>query len=343
MKNATVEDVAKAAGVSTFTVSRALRDMKHVAPETRARVLEAAESLNYSASKSAVALASGQTRRIALLSRETLSGWFMGELTDGIYDVVASKHYDLMVYRVGSQAEREQFFTRLPTNKNADGLIISGFSATESEQKLLTNMGLPIVLVNVATTDYSQGSASIDDIAAEESVIRYLSALGHKNFCYFGRVDPLSSHQWGSDSRVLGYSKAILELGLNDLGIYRIQPNDNNAIRRILATILSNSQLPTAICAWSDLIAIALIHELQDLSIRVPEDISVMGFDGSDVSSGSGLSTVKQPAKEIGHLAASKIIQLINGQPLDMPHTVVPCSIEPSETTGPAHNKRGKS
>ena len=97
MARTTIEDVAKAAGVSTFTVSRALRGMDHVAPSTREKVLEAAKNLNYTVSKAASSLASGQTNRIALLSRDRIAGWFMGELMDGLYDVLNPARYDLLV------------------------------------------------------------------------------------------------------------------------------------------------------------------------------------------------------------------------------------------------------
>ena len=148
MAQVTIEDVAKAAGVSTFTVSRALRGMDHVAPRTREKVLQAAKELNYTVSKAASALASGQTNRVALLSRDRIAGWFMGELLDGRDDVFNPARYDLLIYRAGNAEERSGFFTNLPANRNADALIVSGFPATEQEERALANMGMPIILVN---------------------------------------------------------------------------------------------------------------------------------------------------------------------------------------------------
>lgn len=95
MKRATINDVALTAGVSTFTASRALRGKDHVAAATRDKVLKAAKELNYTASRSAAALASGRTNRIAMLARERLAGWFMGELFDGLYDELSRARYDL--------------------------------------------------------------------------------------------------------------------------------------------------------------------------------------------------------------------------------------------------------
>ena len=156
MKRATINDVALTAGVSTFTASRALRGKDHVAAATRDKVLKAAKELNYTASRSAAALASGRTNRIAMLARERLAGWFMGELFDGLYDELSRARYDLTVYRAGSVEERAEFFTRLPANRNADALIVSGFSATDEEADTLASMGMPIVSVIAINRCHSQ-------------------------------------------------------------------------------------------------------------------------------------------------------------------------------------------
>lgn len=200
MARTTIEDVAKAAGVSTFTVSRALRGMDHVAPSTREKVLEAAKNLNYTVSKAASSLASGQTNRIALLSRDRIAGWFMGELMDGLYDVLNPARYDLLVYRAGNIQERSTFFTNLPANRNADALIMTGFPATEQEEQALASMGMPIILVNSPDTDCCQGSVAINDEESETTLVRYLAAIGHRKFCYIGRKEPLPGSQWGHDA-----------------------------------------------------------------------------------------------------------------------------------------------
>ena len=218
MKRATINDVALTAGVSTFTASRALRGKDHVAAATRDKVLKAAKELNYTASRSAAALASGRTNRIAMLARERLAGWFMGELFDGLYDELSRARYDLTVYRAGSVEERAEFFTRLPANRNADALIVSGFSATDEEADTLASMGMPIVSVNSPYISCCQASVAIDDEAAEAMAVRYLAALGHRRFCYVGRTDPLTGKEWGFDARARGYKDEIVSLGLTDCG-----------------------------------------------------------------------------------------------------------------------------
>ena len=140
----------------------------------------------------------------------------MGELFDGLYDELSRARYDLTVYRAGSVEERAEFFTRLPANRNADALIVSGFSATDEEADTLASMGMPIVSVNSPYISCCQASVAIDDEAAEAMAVRYLAALGHRRFCYVGRTDPLTGKEWGFDARARGYKDEIVSLGLTD-------------------------------------------------------------------------------------------------------------------------------
>lgn len=339
MAQVTIEDVAKAAGVSTFTVSRALRGMDHVAPRTREKVLQAAKELNYTVSKAASALASGQTNRVALLSRDRIAGWFMGELLDGLYDVFNPARYDLLIYRAGNTEERSGFFTNLPANRNADALIVSGFPATEQEERALANMGMPIILVNSPDANCCQGSVAIDDETSEATLVRYLAAIGHRKFCYIGRKEPLPGSEWGHDDRATGYRNAIANLNLTDCGVHYIDVTDSRSVRQTIATILALPERPTALCVWSDYYALAVIHELRCNGVRVPEDMSVAGHDGSDVATSINLTTMMQPAREIGHITAHKALDLIAKKTLDEPRTVIQTVLTPGGTTRPIHHE----
>lgn len=336
MQRATIDDVAKAAGVSTFTVSRALRGKEHVAAATREKVLAAAAKLNYTASRSAADLASGRTKRIALLSHERISGWFHGALLEGLIDVLAPSGYDLTVYRIGNAEERTRFFTDLPTNRNADALIIAGFALNEEEKRALVGMAMPIVSVNASNPTYCQVSIAIDDESSEAQIVRYLAALGHRRFCFLGRADPISGDDWGFDARPRGYQDEIAELGLQDCGMFFIDVNDRNAIRQTVASLVSMSDRPTAICTWADQLALPVIHDLKAMGLRVPEDISVFGFDGSDMAAAVNLSTMAQPAREIGRMAARHALNLVDGDTPDEATIVVPTTLEPGGTAGPA-------
>ncbi|OZG60936.1 LacI family transcriptional regulator [Bifidobacterium lemurum] len=331
MKKATIEDVALKAGVSTFTVSRALRDKEHVAPATKQRVIEAAKALNYTISRSATALASGCTRRIALLVCESIAAWFNGEIQEGIYDVLSQNKYDLLIYRASNETERRHFFDNLPADRNADALIVS-FSLTDDEQHAVSSMGMPIVTINALNQDYCHGSVRIDDMQAEGDAIRYLSALGHAKFCFVDRP----SHPWGQDNRIDGYRNTVFSLGLTDCGTFELTSDPDRPAKHATAQILALPQRPTAICGWSDDCAFAIVHELRRVGIRVPDDMSVIGFDAIPSYRLAGLTSVMQPAHDIGRIAAQKILDLLEGRQLETPHTIVPTQLIPGDTTGPA-------
>lgn len=333
MQKATIEDVARETGVSTFTVSRALRGKDHVAEKTRQKVLQAAKTLNYTASPSAAALASGQTRRVALLFRERMGGWFPGELLDGMYDVLSPARYDLMVYRAGNIEGRSSFFTNLPANKNADALVMAGFSATQEEEKALKAMGMPMIAVNSSSTSYCQGAVTIDDEAAGATAVRYLSALGHTHLCYIGRTDPLIGSAWGYDLRSRGYRNEVAKLKLHDCGMLAVDPALPHSVKQTVARVLALDTKPTALCVWSDYYALAVIHELTKTGLQVPDDVSILSFDGSDIAVINEISTMSQPAREIGRLAAQKALDLIAGIELDEVTTLVPTILEPGITT----------
>ncbi|MFC0265175.1 LacI family DNA-binding transcriptional regulator [Alloscardovia macacae] len=331
MKKATIADVAEAAGVSTYTVSRALRGLKHVNEETRKKVLEAAKKLNYSASPTAAALATGRTNRIALLVRENLSGWFTGEITEGIYDTLFPQEYDLILYRAGNENERSEFFRRRRANQNADALIISGFGPNEEERDALAKLDMPIVSINASHAEYAHASVSIHDIAGEESAVRYLAALGHTRFAYIGRAN--RTYTWGDDERLLGYQNAVSELHLNNRGTFELNEESAENMRSIIAEIIAMPDPPTALCIWSDTYALKAVHELRRMGIRCPEDISVIGFDGQPAALDAGLSTVQQPAREIGAQAAQIALDLFNKKDVTENHLILPTRVIPLDTT----------
>ena len=165
------------------------------------------------------------------------------------------------------------------------------------------------------------------------TLIRYLVALGHKRFCYVGRRDPLTGKQWGHDERVGAYLDTTKQMGLQNCGMYHISLDDPRSVQQAIATMLSLPDRPTAICAWSDYYALAVIHELQRSGIRVPEDMSVAGHDGSDVATGFGITTMAQPAREIGRMTAKTTLALINQEPLPEKRITVQTTLEPGSTT----------
>ena len=333
MTKVTIKDVARESGVSTYTVSRALRGLDHVSEATRAHVIATAHKLNYTISRSASDLATGSTHRIAVLMREKISGWFAGELLDGLYDVLEAEGYNLLIYRAGDIQERSSVFSTLPSDHNADALIVTGFSPSQHEQEMLKRLGIPIVAVNSSDIDSADCSLAIDDIQGETMAIRYLASLGHRRFCYLGRLDPLPT--WGRELRLEAYQQAMKELNLHDCGIFQADPNLQGSVATAIASMLASPVVPTAICAWADSHALAALSELRRNGLRLPDNISLIGFDGSTVARNLGLTTMSQPAREMGRKAARAALDLLNGVELEQRKLVIPAQLTPGTTTGP--------
>ena len=136
-----------------------------------------------------------------------------------------------------------------------------------------------------------------------------------------------------------GYRNAIADLNLTDCGVHYIDVTDSRSVRQTIATILALPERPTALCVWSDYYALAVIHELRCNGVRVPEDMSVAGHDGSDVATSINLTTMMQPAREIGHITAHKALDLIAKKTLDQPRTVIQTVLTPGGTTRPIHHE----
>ena len=180
-------DVAQRAGVSVSTVSRALRGSPLVSPSTTARVLQAADELDFAVSRAASSLASGRLDRIAVLLSGSLGSWFNGCLLDAIYAALHDRRQELLIYRTLSRDQRDQFFATLPARRNADALIVGSLELTQDQRQRLQNLGMPLVFVNQRQA--GSVSISVDDAAGAEVAAQHLVNLGHRRIA-LRRVRP---------------------------------------------------------------------------------------------------------------------------------------------------------
>lgn len=160
-----ITDVAVKAGVSVATVSRSFARPDLVSPKTRERVLKAADELNYSISRSATAMKTGQALRVALLISEDISSWFNANLFSGLDSVLHSAGYDISVFPIVTAQERKAFFEQLPVRRNADAVIVSSFAINPDEVPRLQSVRLPIVGVNTPSSEGYDATVGIDDRA----------------------------------------------------------------------------------------------------------------------------------------------------------------------------------
>lgn len=344
MTRTTIADVAKAAGVSVSTVSRALRGLDRVNPETRERVEKEANRLHFSFSKSASSLASGKTMRIAVLLPSEISSWFNSHAFEGIYEVMSKADYDVVPYIVWTQEDLDRFFQNLPGNRNVDAIIEASFDFDEAKKRVLGELTIPVIGMNAPSTHGLDAGVAIDDAAAMSAIVRFLKSLGHKTLAYIGQPVNASPFICSDIVREKGFLDAAKECGYGDDDIIIVPSlthmdvqNEQDIYSGIVAQLFSAPKQPTGICVSVDAAAVPLLKELRRMGWRVPQDVSVVGFDDDPSASIVDMTTMHQNPTEIGRIAARKTLALLAGETLEEPFSVIPTSLVLRSTTERVH------
>ena len=344
MTRTTIADVAKAAGVSVSTVSRALRGLDRVNPETRERVEKEANRLHFSFSKSASSLASGKTMRIAVLLPSEISSWFNSHAFEGIYEVMSKADYDVVPYIVWTQEDLDRFFQNLPGNRNVDAIIEASFDFDEAKKRVLGELTIPVVGMNAPSTHGLDAGVAIDDAAAMSAIVHFLKSLGHKTLAYIGQPVNASPFICSDIVREKGFLDAAKECGYGDDDIIIVPSlthmdvqNEQDIYSGIVAQLFSAPKQPTGICVSVDAAAVPLLKELRRMGWRVPQDVSVVGFDDDPSASIVDMTTMHQNPTEIGRIAARKTLALLAGETLEEPFSVIPTSLVLRSTTERVH------
>ncbi len=329
-----IDDVARAAGVSTATVSRALRGLPNVSAETRARVRLAATELGYVASPSAASLASGRTRTIGLIS-PWINRWFFANVIEGAERMLRSHGFDVLLYTFDARRQGE----RPPVDpsvlrRRVDGILVVGFPLSADEVEALRGLGRPIVCIGWG--GYGQVTVRLDDRATAIGATRHLVGLGHTRIAHItGSPDDIAP--WSPPvERAAGWRAAMVEAGLDPRPALEAHGNfDLPGGRAATRDLLDRVPDVTAVFAASDEMAMGAILALRDAGRRVPDDVSVIGVDGHDLGELVGLTTMAQPANEQGAAAAQIVLNMIAGA-TPPPEMVYPTVLVRRASTGPA-------
>ncbi len=212
-----IQDVARAANVSISTVSRSFTRPELVSKATREKVLRIAEELNFSTSRSAVALKTGRALRVALLVSDHIRLWFSASVIEGLNQVLHEEGYDISIFQISSIEERKEFFEMLPVRRNADAVIVVSFDIDNTEIAQLNSAAVPIVGINSVLPQERGFSASIniDDVQGSILAARHLISLGHRDIAYVRTDRDVSLHfsvQQRFDARGTGMSTSIQDV-----------------------------------------------------------------------------------------------------------------------------------
>jgi DNA-binding LacI/PurR family transcriptional regulator len=308
-----IADVAARAGVGESTVSRVLNGRTNVRPVTRERVLAAIRDLDYRPSAVARNLSLGRTMVVAVVV-PFVTNLSAVERVRGIVSVLGRSQYDMTLFDLESEERQHRAFELLD---RSDGLlVVSTRPADDDVQRLLSRL-VPCVLVDGHHA--ALPSVVIDDVEGGALATRHLIALGHRQIALLGDTPPEFRFGWSRD-RTIGYEKALSEARLPiRRELIREGTNSRRRATTIAHDLLRLPDRPTAIFAASDTQALGALEAARELGLRVPEDLSVVGFDDIEIASYANLTTVRQPLFESGRRGAELLLAALDGQPLH-PH-----------------------
>lgn len=344
MGKVTIRDVAKRAGVGVGTVSRVLNDSPDVSRETRTKVLTAINQLGYRPSSVARSLSKGErSLAVGIIVPFFTRPAFVGRL-QGIEAVLAQSQYDLILYNVETQKKCDALFLKIPNERRVDGLISISLLPSKKSLELFRNANMPVVLVDAAHPELF--SIEIDDIDGGRQVTQHLVDLGHRDIAFIS--DQLDSYfgSRASKKRFIGYQSVIEENGLPFKPEYHRQGEySRSAAYNLTQGLLMLDAPPTAIFATSDTLALGVIEAIRQSGLKVPEDISVVGYDDIEVAATVRLTTIHQPLYQSGVEGAEALLQLLDHSLGDeeLPNSfVLPVSLAVRDTTGPPSTGYGK-
>jgi len=308
----TIQDVAKTAGVSVSTVSRVLNGKVDVASETQDRIRLVIDDLGYTTNLAARSMRSFKKNMVGLIMPD-IAYPFAIEVMKGVNRAIAESEFDLLVYTTGDvrksgRASHEQKYVSLLSNSITDGVIIvapvTGAFSTDA----------PIVSIDPLMSDPNYPSVHATNYQGATDAMNYLLGLGHTRIGFIsGRAELESSNR-----RLKGYRDAIEKAGLSiDEKLIASGDYTTETGAKCAHELLSGENPPSAIFASNDQAAMGVFQVAQEMGIRIPQDLSLIGFDNIMESKYMRLTTVDQFISEMGFVATQILIKLINGEALD--------------------------
>ena len=357
----TIKDIAKAAGVSHPTVSRALNGNPVISAKTTARIRQLAQEMGYTPSAVAQSLLSRRTQTIGMVIT-TIADPFIVRVVEGVESVAQEAGYSVFLTMSHNDPEQEMAVVRTLQRRRVDAIIVSSSRVGSLYSSQLDQIEVPIVLIN---SDYEGGeylhSVAVDGKQGVEIATAHLLELGHTRIGYVGVANrPASNRQ-----RLLGYQTALKAAGIDLKPDLIIHPEADSNLRRGSAGLLTSylktgedkgqsgfyltqgaaALAPlleagaTGVICYNDLTAIGLLTACREQGVFVPQDLSVVGFDNIEptIYVTPPLTTARQPRTRLGELAMNMALDLLNGQ--DVQDQIVTCELVIRGSTATLHQR----
>jgi LacI family transcriptional regulator len=334
---ATIADVAARARVSTATVSRVLNGAGRASPATRERVRAAARELGYRPSGVARSLKLRQTRTIGLIVTD-IENPFFPSLVRAVEDAARAEGYAILLGNAADDPEREAAYLDLLVDRRVDGVIIAASSLGVRHGEWLAEPPLPVVLVNTTSTGIALTAVASDNRGGARSAAEHLIGLGHQRLGFLAAP----SRNVDSPVRLAGVRDAMVAAGLDPSSLQVASgPALVGGGEAAMAELLDRDPRPTGVVAYNDLMAIGAMRAARSRGVRIPDDLSLVGFDDVEFASyvQPPLTTVAQDQATMGLEAVRALAAQLAVEPSSPPRpamvTRLPTTLRIRGTTGP--------
>jgi DNA-binding LacI/PurR family transcriptional regulator len=320
MASVSITDIAKAAGVSPSTVSRALQDHPRISPQKRAAIRALAQEMGYQPSQIARSLVTGRTKTLGIVITDVTDP-FVAEVLKGAEQAGREEGYSLLFATSRHDPGQELLAARLLLGREVDGLIVISSRAAGQYADLLKSNGKPLILVNHDLDDRHAHSVRTDSRQGIRQAVAHLWELGHSRIAFVAGPEGGRS----STERLEAFREASSSLGMPQLPEWIIEGRgllEDGA--RAFAVLSSLLQRPTGVICYNDLTAIGLMAGANEAGVNVPRNISVVGYDNIPLSAFTTppLTTVDQPKEALGRLAVINCVRALSGE--EVPEIILP-------------------
>jgi DNA-binding LacI/PurR family transcriptional regulator len=329
----TIRDVARHAGVGVGTVSRVLNESESVRDSTRVKVLSAIEELNYSPSSVARYLSGGKSMAVGVLVPFFTNDSVVRRL-QGVVSALGECEYGLVLFAVEKSENREGLLTAIAQRSLVDGWLILSLLPAQEDMERFLESNIPAVIVDAVHPDLP--SVYVDNEYGAWLATHHLINLGHRRIGYLSDYPNNPFNQTPVVDRFNGYRRALREAGIvYDAQLFAESLVDRDDARETAYQLLDREDRPTAIFAYCDIQAIGVIEAARELGLRVPQDLSVIGFDGIEAAEFMQLTTVRQSLFDSGVRGANLLLQAMDSNEPVEKELILPTELVVRETTAP--------
>ena len=333
----TMNEVATEAGVSLGTVSKVFNGNASVSADRRERVIAAADRLNYRRNRIAASLRSRQTRTVGIVVPDILNT-FYGALVEKLENLASASGYAVMIVTAGEDPQRSCDRARMLKENQVDGMIV--IPSLDGSEKLMTEIGsgMPCVIADRISAKNPFPSVATDNFDAAYQGAKYLLSLGHRQIVFAANIPRL----WNTQERVTGFQQALKESKIKpNVRIVGMTVED---ARTSIASLLNETERPTAIFTSNNLVTLGAISAMHDCNIEVPNQVSFLAFDDFEWLRllRPAVSAIAQPIDQIAVEAWRLMSHQLDGRRISHPHVRAGGQLIVRQSTGKAPSAKGK-